>query len=69
MVVVMEITEDGTKGTLGLRQGAIENTAVCPALLEDLRERELDAIQPTLLLLDGAKALHAARRRLGARTP
>jgi transposase-like protein len=32
--------------------------------LEDLRKRGLDTTQPTLLLLGGAKALHAATRRL-----
>jgi putative transposase len=64
MVVAMGITEDGTKRILGLRQGATENAAVCTELLEDLRERGLDTTQPTLLVLDGSKALHAAARRL-----
>ena len=60
----MGITEDGTKRILGLRQGATENAVVCTELLEDLRERGLDTTQPTLLVLDGSKALHAAARRL-----
>ncbi len=60
MVVAMGITEDGTKRILGLRQGATENAVVCIALLEDLRARGLDTTQPTLLVLDGSKALHAA---------
>jgi putative transposase len=64
MVVAMGITEDGIKQILGLRQGAIENAAVCTELLEDLRERGLDTTQPTLLVLDGSKALHAAARRI-----
>src|SRR5271169_3998848 len=64
MVVVIGITEDGAKRILGLRQGATENAAVCTALLEDLRERGLDTTRPTLLVLDGSKALHAAARRL-----
>jgi putative transposase len=64
MVVAMGITEDGTKRILGLRQGATENAVVCTALLEDLRERGLDTTQPTLLVLDGSKAMHAAARRL-----
>ena len=64
MVVAMGITEDGTKRILGLRQGATENAVICTALLEDLRERGLETAQPTLLVLDGAKALHAAARRL-----
>src|SRR5207302_10883453 len=58
------ITPDGTKRTLGLRQGATENAAVCVALLEDLQARGLDTSQPVLLVLDGAKALHAAAKRI-----
>jgi transposase-like protein len=64
MIVALGITEDGTKRILGLRQGATENAAVCVALLEDLQERGLDTSQPTLLVLDGAKALHAAVKRV-----
>lgn len=64
MVVALGITEDGTKRILGLRQGATENAEVCTALLEDLRERGLDTTKPTLLVLDGAKALHAAAKRV-----
>jgi putative transposase len=64
MIVAMGITADGTKRILGLRQGATENAVVCTALLEDLRERGLDTTQPTLLVLDGSKALHAAARRI-----
>ena len=64
MVVAMGITEDGTKRILGLRQGATENAAVCAALLEDLGQRGLDTSRPTLLVLDGSKALHAAVKRV-----
>jgi putative transposase len=64
MVVAMGITEDGTKRILGLRQGATENAVVCAALLEDLRERGLYTTRPTLLVLDGSKALHAAAQRI-----
>jgi transposase-like protein len=64
MIVALGITEDGTKRILGLRQGATENAAVCVALLEDLQSRGLDASQPTLLVLDGSKALHAAVKRV-----
>ena len=64
MVVAMGITEDGTKRILGLRQGATENAVVCTALLENLRERGLDTTRPTLLVLDGSKALHAAAQRI-----
>jgi transposase-like protein len=64
MIVALGITEDGTKRVLGLRQGATENAAVCVALLEDLQERGLDTSQPSLFVLDGAKALHAAVTRI-----
>src|SRR5262252_1432058 len=64
IVVALGIAEDGTKRVLGLRQGATENAAVCVALLEDLQARGLDTSQPTLLVLDGSKALHAAAKRL-----
>jgi transposase-like protein len=64
MVVALGITEDGTKRVLGVRQGATENAAVCAALLEDLRERGLNTSRPTLFVLDGAKALHAAVTRV-----
>ena len=64
MVVAMGITEDGTKRYLGLREGGTENAAVCVELLEDLQQRGLDTAKPTLLVLDGSKALRTAARRL-----
>jgi putative transposase len=60
MVAAVGITEHGQKRLLGLRQGATENAAVCTALGEDLCARGLDTSCPTLLVLDGAQALHAA---------
>jgi transposase-like protein len=67
MVVALGITDDGTKRVLGLRQGATENSAVCGSLLEDLVGRGLDAGRPTLFVLDGSKALHAAVARAWGR--
>jgi putative transposase len=64
MIAALGIAEDGTKRLLGIRQGATENAAVCTALLEDLCGRGLDSSSPTLLVLDGAKALHAAVKRV-----
>jgi len=64
MIVAAGITADGTKRVLGLRPGATENAAVCVALLEDLEARGLDTNQPVLLVLDGAKALRAAAKRV-----
>lgn len=64
MTVALGVLENGTKRVLGVRQGASENAAVCTALLEDLQQRGLDTSQPTLVVLDGAKALHAAVKRV-----
>jgi putative transposase len=63
-VVAMGITEDGTNRILGLYQGATENVTVCAELLENLRKRGLETTRPTLLVLDGSKALYTATRRL-----
>jgi transposase-like protein len=67
MTVALGVLENGAKRVLGIRQGATENAAVCTALLEDLQERGLDTSQPTLLVLDGSKALHAAVKRVWGR--
>jgi len=67
MIAALGITEDGHKRLLGLRQGATENAAVSTALLEDLCGRGLDTSSPTLLVLDGSKALHAAAKRVWGR--
>ena len=64
MVTALGITTTGHKRILGLRQGATENAAVVTALLEELRERGVKTDVPTLFVLDGAKALHAAVRRV-----
>jgi putative transposase len=60
MIVALGVTEQGDKRILGLRQGATENAAVCTSLLEELRDRGLRTDQPTLFVLDGAKALSKA---------
>jgi transposase-like protein len=67
MVVALGMTAEGTKRVLGLRQGATENAEVVTSLLEELRERGLDTSRPTLFVLDGAKALRAAVRRVWGR--
>jgi putative transposase len=64
MVVALGVSDQGEKRILGLRQGATENAEVVTSLLEDLRERGLDTSQSTLFVLDGAKALHAAVKRV-----
>lgn len=67
MIAALGITEDGHKRLLGVRQGATENAAVSTSLLEDLCGRGLDTSSPTLLVLDGSKALHAAAKRVWGR--
>jgi len=67
MVCALGISENGSKHLLGLRQGATENAEVCTSLLEELRERGLATDVPTLLVLDGAKALRTAVKRVWGR--
>jgi transposase-like protein len=64
MIVALGVTAQGEKRILGLRHGATENAEVVTSLLEDLRERGLYTFQPTLFVLDGAKALAAAVKRV-----
>lgn len=67
LVVALGLDAQGSKHILGLREGATENAAVVIALLEELVERGLDTTQPMLFVLDGAKALTAAVKRLCGR--
>jgi putative transposase len=60
LVCALGLCDDGTKHVLGLRQGATENKEVVTSLLEELTERGLTTDQPTLFVLDGAKALTKA---------
>lgn len=64
IVVALGVTEKGEKRILGLRQGATENAEVVKALLEDLAERGVKTGEDTLFVLDGAKALASAVRKL-----
>ena len=67
LVVALGLDARGHKHVLGLRQGATENALVVTALLEELAERGLDTTQPMLFVLDGAKALAAAVKRICGR--
>lgn len=60
LVCALGLRADGTKRVLGLRQGATENKEVVTSLLSELAERGLATDQPTLFVLDGAKALTKA---------
>jgi putative transposase len=47
-----------------MRQGSTENAAVVRALLADLIERGVRADVPRFVVIDGAKALRRALKRL-----
>ncbi len=63
-IVALGIDAWGKKTVLGIRQGATENTKVCIELLEDLIERGLSPDGDYLFVLDGAKALSKAVKKL-----
>lgn len=63
-VVAMVITTDGTKIPVGLRHGDTENKTLVTAMLADLVERGLDYSGGLLVVIDGAKALATAVRKV-----
>jgi putative transposase len=63
-VVALAICADGTKLPVGLWLGDTENTTVVTHLLADLVDRGLDASRGLLVVLDGAKALAKAVRKV-----
>jgi transposase-like protein len=70
VVIALGVDVQGKKHTLGLVQGATENSVVVQQLLDDLIERGLDAARPMLIILDGGKALRkAVRQTFGDRSP
>lgn len=64
LVVALAICADGTKVPVGLWEGDTENKTVVTALLADLVERGLDASGGLLVVIDGAKALAAAVKKV-----
>ncbi len=64
LLVALGVTDQGYKQVLGLRQGGTENAQIVASLLEELVERGLDTSQPTLFVLDGAKALVVGVKRV-----
>jgi transposase-like protein len=60
LIVAVGVERTGRKLVLGLRQGAVENTAVVQGLLGELAARGLDFSEPRLYLMDGGKAIRAA---------
>ena len=64
MIVAAGITADGTSAAfLAFARRDRERRGLC-GLLEDLQARGLGTSRPVLLVLDGAKALHAAAKRV-----
>jgi putative transposase len=61
-VVAMGISIDGTKHPLAVVDGSTENATLVTDLLVGLRDRGLDVSRPTLVVIDGSKALAAAAR-------
>ncbi|HSK32326.1 MAG TPA: IS256 family transposase [Propionicimonas sp.] len=59
-VVALGIDIDGTKHPLAVVEGSTENATLVTKLCVDLRERGLDVTRPTLVVLDGSKALRRA---------
>jgi len=70
VIIALGVDLQGKKHTLGLVQGATENSVAVQQLLDDLIERGLDAARPMLIILDGSKALRkAVRQTFGDRSP
>lgn len=63
-VVALAVTSDGTKVPVGLWLGDTENKTVVTHLLADLVDRGLSADGGLLVVIDGAKALAAAVRKV-----
>jgi len=60
LVVALGIGIDGTKHPLALEEGSTENATLVCDLLVGLREQGLDVTRPTLVVIDGSKALRRA---------
>jgi putative transposase len=64
VLIALGIDSEGKKQVLGLREGDTENGRVAKALLRDLVERGLDQDRARLFVIDGAKALRSAVRKV-----
>jgi len=68
VLVALGIDAKGDKHTLGLYEGATENTTSCIGLLSDLEARGVRTDRAMLFVIDGSKALaKAIRTKFGAR--
>jgi putative transposase len=59
-VVALGVSIDGVKHPLALEEGSTENATLVTDLLVGLRDRGLDVTRPTLVVIDGSKALRRA---------
>jgi putative transposase len=64
VLIALGIDSEGKKQVLGLREGDTENSRVAKALLRDLLDRGLDPERARLFVIDGAKALSSAIRKI-----
>jgi putative transposase len=64
VLIALGIDSEGKKQVLGLREGDTENRRVAKALLRDLMDRGLDQERARLFVIDGAKALSSAIRKV-----
>ena len=64
VLIALGIDTEGKKQVLGLREGDTENGQVARSLLRDLVERGLDPERARLFVIDGAKALTSAIRKM-----
>jgi len=63
-VVALGIGIDGTKHPLAVEEGSTENATLVTDLITGLRDRGLDVTRPVLAVLDGAKALSSAVKKV-----
>jgi len=64
VLMALGIDIEGKKQVLGVREGDTENSRVAKALLRDLVSRGLDPERARLFVIDGAKALRSAIRKV-----
>ena len=62
VLVALGIDSGGNKRVLGIHEGATENAVATTSLLTSLRDRGMRTDCSVLVVVDGAKALHAAVR-------
>ena len=64
LVIALGIDRNGRKHVLGVVEGSTESAAVCRRLLEDLIGRGLPVERARLFVIDGAKGLRKAIKKV-----